>query len=58
MPHTWFLVPGYGSQGGTAADVVPALDANGKLINEATARFLTTFTKSLAAWIELWKRAP
>ena len=19
MPHTWFLVPGYGSQGGTAA---------------------------------------
>ena len=29
MPHTWFLVPGYGSQGGTAADVVPALDANG-----------------------------
>ena len=21
MPHTWFLVPGYGSQGGTAADV-------------------------------------
>jgi orotidine-5'-phosphate decarboxylase len=29
MPHTWFLVPGYGSQGGTAADVVGALDANG-----------------------------
>jgi orotidine-5'-phosphate decarboxylase len=29
MPHTWFLVPGYGSQGGRATDVVPALDANG-----------------------------
>jgi orotidine-5'-phosphate decarboxylase len=29
MPHTWFLVPGYGSQGGTAAGVVLALDANG-----------------------------
>ena len=29
MPHTWFLVPGYGSQGGKAADVVGALDANG-----------------------------
>jgi len=29
MPHTWFLVPGYGSQGGTAADVAPAFDANG-----------------------------
>ncbi len=29
MPHTWFLVPGYGSQGGTAKDVVSAFDANG-----------------------------
>jgi orotidine-5'-phosphate decarboxylase len=29
MPHTWFLVPGYGSQGGTAASVAAAFDANG-----------------------------
>lgn len=29
MPHTWFLVPGYGSQGGTARDVAAAFDANG-----------------------------
>jgi orotidine-5'-phosphate decarboxylase len=29
MPHSWFLVPGYGSQGGTAADVAPAFDENG-----------------------------
>lgn len=29
MPHTWFLVPGYGSQGGTAADVAPAFDSRG-----------------------------
>jgi orotidine-5'-phosphate decarboxylase len=29
MPHTWFLVPGYGSQGGTAADVVGGFDARG-----------------------------
>jgi orotidine-5'-phosphate decarboxylase len=29
MPHAWFLVPGYGSQGGTAADVAPASDASG-----------------------------
>jgi orotidine-5'-phosphate decarboxylase len=29
MPHTWFLVPGYGSQGGTAADVAPAFDSSG-----------------------------
>lgn len=29
MPHTWFLVPGYGSQGGTAADVAAAFDGRG-----------------------------
>jgi orotidine-5'-phosphate decarboxylase len=29
MPHTWFLVPGYGSQGGAAADVAPGFDRNG-----------------------------
>jgi orotidine-5'-phosphate decarboxylase len=29
MPHTWFLVPGYGAQGGAARDVAPAFDAQG-----------------------------
>jgi orotidine-5'-phosphate decarboxylase len=29
MPHTWFLVPGYGAQGGTAAAVAPAFDDRG-----------------------------
>lgn len=29
MPHAWLLVPGYGSQGGTARDVAPAFDSNG-----------------------------
>jgi orotidine-5'-phosphate decarboxylase len=29
MPHTWILVPGFGSQGGTAADVAGAFDAGG-----------------------------
>jgi orotidine-5'-phosphate decarboxylase len=29
MPHTWFLVPGYGSQGGTAQEVRGAFDAQG-----------------------------
>ncbi len=29
MPHTWFLVPGYGSQGGTARDVAAAFDDRG-----------------------------
>jgi orotidine-5'-phosphate decarboxylase len=30
MPHTWFLVPGFGAQGGSAADVAGAFDSNGK----------------------------
>ena len=30
MPHTWFLVPGFGSQGGTARDVAAAFDPQGR----------------------------
>ena len=39
MPHTWFLVPGFGSQGGTASDVAPAFDSKGlgALINSSRA---------------------
>ena len=29
MPHTFFLVPGYGAQGGAADDVAPGFDKNG-----------------------------
>jgi orotidine-5'-phosphate decarboxylase len=29
MPHAWILIPGYGSQGGTAKDVVGGFDASG-----------------------------
>lgn len=29
MPHSWFLVPGFGNQGATAADVAGAFDENG-----------------------------
>ena len=29
LPHTFFLVPGYGAQGGGAQDVAPAFDENG-----------------------------
>ena len=28
-PHTYFLIPGYGAQGGTAADIVQGFDSNG-----------------------------
>lgn len=30
LPHTFFLVPGYGAQGGGAADVAPAFDKEGR----------------------------
>ena len=29
MSHSWFLVPGYGTQGGGAADVLPCFNADG-----------------------------
>ncbi|MGQ9760343.1 MAG: orotidine-5'-phosphate decarboxylase [Thermogutta sp.] len=29
MPHTWFLVPGYGAQGGNPRDVAAAFDPSG-----------------------------
>jgi orotidine-5'-phosphate decarboxylase len=29
MPTAWFLVPGYGAQGGSASDVAPAFDGRG-----------------------------
>ena len=37
LPHTFFLVPGYGAQGGGANDVAPAFDDNGlgALINSS-----------------------
>lgn len=37
LPHVWFLIPGYGAQGGTAADVAAAFDGRGlgALINNS-----------------------
>lgn len=39
LPHTFFLVPGYGAQGGGAKDVAPAFDENGDgaIINSSRA---------------------
>ena len=37
LPHSYFLVPGYGAQGGTAADVVPCFNADrtGAIVNSS-----------------------
>jgi len=37
MPHAWFLVPGFGAQGGTARDVAAAFDhrGSGAIVNSS-----------------------
>ena len=47
MPHTFFLVPGYGAQGGGAKDVVNAFDENG----------LGAVVNSSRAILTAWKKA-
>jgi orotidine-5'-phosphate decarboxylase len=51
MPHTWFLVPGFGSQGGAAADVQPAFDARGlgAVINNSRGLIFAHARKEFAA---------
>jgi len=46
LPHTFFLVPGYGAQGGGAADVMGAFDKNGlgAVINSSRA-IMTAYVK-------------
>lgn len=47
MPHTFFLVPGYGAQGGGAKDVVGAFDENG----------IGAIVNSSRAVLTAWKKA-
>lgn len=47
MPHTFFLVPGYGAQGGGANDVAGAFDHNG----------LGAIVNSSRAILTAWKKA-
>lgn len=47
LPHTFFLVPGYGAQGGGARDVVPAFDGRG----------LGAIVNSSRAVLTAWKKA-
>ena len=50
MPHTFFLVPGYGAQGGGAADVIGGFDENG------TGAIINASRSVLCAWMrEPWK---
>ena len=50
MPHTFFLVPGYGAQGGGAADVIGGFDTNG------AGAIINASRSVLCAWMrEPWK---
>ena len=50
LPHTFFLVPGYGAQGGGAKDVAPAFDAKGLgAIVNASRSILCAWQKTGAA---------
>ncbi|HCA71192.1 MAG TPA: orotidine-5'-phosphate decarboxylase [Ruminococcaceae bacterium] len=50
LPHTFFLVPGYGAQGGGAKDVAPAFDQHGLgAIVNASRSILTAWQKVGAA---------
>lgn len=52
MPHTFFLVPGYGAQGGGAADVIGGFDAEG------IGAIINTSRSVLCAWMsERWNGA-
>ncbi|MDR1384110.1 MAG: orotidine-5'-phosphate decarboxylase [Planctomycetaceae bacterium] len=59
MPHTWFLVPGYGSQGGSAKDVAGAFDANGlgAIVNNSRGIIFAYKTGEFAGKYDCWEDA-
>ena len=58
LPHTFFLVPGYGAQGGGAKDVAPAFDSKGLgAIVNASRSILTAWQKVGAAQADYAKAA-
>ena len=58
LPHTFFLVPGYGAQGGGAKDVAPAFDKRGLgAIVNASRSILTAWQKTGASEADYAKAA-
>jgi orotidine-5'-phosphate decarboxylase len=60
MPHSWFLVPGYGAQGAGAAEVQAAFDSHGlgAVINSSRAIIFAHQRPEYAGWGEAaWQRA-
>jgi orotidine-5'-phosphate decarboxylase len=60
MPHAWILIPGYGSQGGTATDVAAGFDAAGlgAMVNNARGIIFAYQSKRFASFGEArWQEA-
>jgi orotidine-5'-phosphate decarboxylase len=60
MPHAWFLVPGYGSQGGTARDAATSFDMQGlgAIVNNSRGIIFAHARKEYAAFGEArWQEA-
>ncbi|RIK74421.1 MAG: orotidine-5'-phosphate decarboxylase [Planctomycetota bacterium] len=61
MPHSWFLVPGFGAQGGAARDVAPAFDAArlGAVVNNSRGIIFAHARKEYAERFgeQQWQRA-
>jgi orotidine-5'-phosphate decarboxylase len=61
MPHTWFLVPGFGAQGGAARDVAGGFDAHGlgALVNNSRGIIFAHARREFAARFAPadWQRA-
>ena len=61
MPRTWFLVPGFGAQGGTARDVASSFDASGlgAIVNNSRGIIFAHASKAYRERFgdELWQEA-
>jgi orotidine-5'-phosphate decarboxylase len=59
MPHTWFLVPGYGAQGGAAEDVAAAFDAvgQGAVVNNSRGIIFAYASKKYDGRFSEWQQA-
>ena len=52
MPHAWLLIPGYGSQGGTANDVAKGFDSHGlgAVVNNSRGIIFRTSARNTPTW--------
>lgn len=59
MPHTWILIPGFGSQGGTASDVAAGFDAQGlgAIVNNSRGIIFAHARKEYARFGNRWQSA-